>query len=141
MWYRRKIIILNNLSYLLLSFYSIICSYILGIFFASLYEKLHTNYNTFISFIIPLGLTVIISGYLLNQNRKMKRLAGEENEEEKYKLTLFDWFEYKNPQYLMMITKYGYTLWIFYIFLVLYSDKLSTISFGLSDYFQNNYYK
>ena len=134
LWYKRRTLLLNNISYLFLLFYSLIYYYLLGVYFATFTQALNIYGNKFVSILIPLVIVLIFSGHLLNQKNKMKELAREADSDSKVRLTIFDEYEYKNKHYLMIMTKYGYSLWIIYILIVIFSDYLSTISFGLSDF-------
>jgi len=141
LWYKRRTPLLNNISYLFLLFYSLIFYYFLGVYFATFTQTLNLYSNKFVSIIIPLVIVLIFSGHLLNQNNKMKELIIEADNNIKVRLTLLDEYVYKNKQYLMIITKYGYTLWTIYILFVLVSDYLGIISFGLSDFLMEHFLK
>jgi hypothetical protein len=134
LWYDRRTTFLNNLSYFFLLLYSLICFYILGIYFATFSEALNLYSNRFVSILIPFVIVSIIGGHLLNQSNLMRELAIKADNDYRVRLTLLDVYDYKNKQYLMIMTKYGYILWAIYILFVIFSNKLNSLSFGFSEF-------
>ena len=139
-WYKRRINFISNISYIFLLLYGLLFLYYLGIYLTTFSLALNNYVNRIFSFLIVFILTSVIGAHLLNENNKLRKLAIVEENEYKIRLSLLDVFEYKNPHYLIVMTKYGYTLWIFYLVLEIFRENLTLLSLGFNDFLMKHYF-
>ena len=85
------------------------------------------------SILIVFSIVSIFGAHLLNENNKIRNLITKDDNSFRVRLTLLDIFENKNKHYISVMTKYGYTLWAFYVVFEIFNSKMNTISIGLSD--------
>jgi hypothetical protein len=112
----------------------------LGIYFTTFSLALNQYFNRIFSISIVFIFVSLIGGHLFNENNKLRNLARENENDLKIRLSLLDIFEYKNPEYLIVMTKYGYTLWIFYVVLEIFRENLTLLSLGFNDFLMKHYF-
>jgi hypothetical protein len=112
----------------------------LGIYFTIFSLALNQYSNRIFSISIVFVFVSLIGGHLLNENNKLRNLAIEDENDFKIRISLLDFFEYKNKQYILVMTKYGYTLWIFYVVLEILRKNLTSLSLGLNDFLLKHYF-
>lgn len=130
LWFKRRSIIINNLSYFFFLFYSLLIFYLIAVYLCSVSIVLGLYLKSYYAIAISLFIGLLVSGHLFNQNKIA--IMNARNADSLPRLTFFDNFEFKSKQYLVVLTKYGYIIWIIYIFLQIFSDNLDSLSFGLS---------
>ncbi len=130
LWFKNRNEFFNRISYCVLLIYSLFVFYIVSIYFAVFTISLNRYTNKYIAFIIPFIIISVIGAHLLNQNKKLSHLADNDEFTNKFRvrLKMLDVFEYKNKHYLLVMTKYGYTLWI--IYLIIINIDVKKIAFG-----------
>jgi hypothetical protein len=138
LWYKRRTNFISNISYIFLSIYALIFLYFLGIYFTIFSLALNQYSNRIFSISIVFVFVSLIGGHLFNENNKLRNLAIENDL--KIRISLLDFFEYKNKHYILVMTKYGYTLWIFYVVLEILRKNLSSLSLGLNDFLLKYYF-
>jgi hypothetical protein len=138
LWYKRRTNFISNISYIFLSIYALIFLYFFGIYFTIFSFALNQYSNRIFSISIVFVFVSLIGGHLFNENNKLRNLAIENDL--KIRISLLDFFEYKNKHYILVMTKYGYTLWIFYVALEILRKNLTSLSLGLNDFLLKHYF-
>ncbi len=141
LWFKNRNEFINKISYLVLLIYSFFVFYIVSIYFAVFTISLNRYTNKYIAFFIPFIIISVIGAHLLNQNKKLSQLAEKDEFTNKFRvrLKILDVFEFKNKHYLMIMTKYGYTLWV--IYLILINIDIKEIAFGFDDFLLKHFLK
>lgn len=140
LWYKRRTNFISNISYIFLRIYGLIFFYFLGIYFTIFSLALNKYSNRIFSISIVFVFVSLIGGYLFNENNKLRNLAMENENDLKIRISLLDFFEYKNKHYILVMTKYGYALWIFYVILEILRKNLTSLSLGLNDFLLKHYF-